>query len=219
MTHAPLPAVRRFGAHPVLADSVFARGVVMDSVLVAAGAALVAIAAQIAVPLYPVPITGQTLAVLLVGSSLGALRGALSMALYAVLGIVGLPIFSDATHGWGVVAGPSGGYIVGFIFAAALTGWVAQRSWDHRFVGALLSFVGGTLVTFAVGLPWLYFALRGFGPSVWQQAMGYPSVFAATIGTGLLPFIIGGALKAAIAAGLIPLAWRAHRRIRRDDVD
>ena len=219
MTDASIARGRRVSTHQVLADSVFARGLLMDTVLIAAGAALVSIAAQIAVPLWPVPITGQTLAVLLVGSALGALRGALSMVLYALLGIAGLPVFSDADHGWATVAGPTGGFIVGFILSAALVGWVAQRSWDRRFVGALLSFVGGTLTTFAVGLPWLYFSLQGFGPSVWQESLGYSSVLAATIGTGLLPFIIGGVVKAVIAAGLIPLAWRAQHRTPRDDAD
>ena len=100
---------------PTLADRLVRRSLATDLVLIAAGAALTAIAAQVAVPLWPVPITGQTLAVLIVGSSLGAVRGMLSMVLYAALGIVGLPVFSDASHGVGVLLGATGGYIVGFI--------------------------------------------------------------------------------------------------------
>ncbi|MDQ1548493.1 MAG: biotin transport system substrate-specific component, partial [Microbacteriaceae bacterium] len=180
---------------PTIADRVFARGIAMDAVLVLAGAALTAIAAQVSVPLWPVPITGQTLAVLLVGSSLGALRGALSMVLYAVLGTIGLPIFSDGSHGFGVIAGPTGGYIIGFIFAAALTGWLAQRAWDHRILGAILSFVAGSLVTFAIGLPWLAFTL---GLNLEQTLAG-----------GLYPFILGGVIKALLAAGIIRLAWHS----------
>ncbi len=183
---------------PTLADRLFARGVVMDIVLVAAGAALTAIAAQVQVPLWPVPTTGQTLAVLLVGSSLGALRGTLSMLLYAVLGMVGLPVFSDAASGMGVILGPTGGYIVGFVFAAAFTGWIAQRSWDRRILRSLLAFAGGTVVTFAIGLPWLAVVL---GLNLQQTLEG-----------GLYPFIIGGVVKAIIAAGVVTLGWRYIER-------
>lgn len=167
----------------------------MDVVLVVSGAALTAIAAQIAIPLWPVPITLQTLAVLLVGSTLGAVRGTLSMILYAALGIVGLPVFSEATSGLGVIRGQTGGYIIGFILSAALVGWIAQRSWDHRFLGAALSFVAGTVVTFAIGLPWLAVSL---GLTLEQTLQG-----------GLYPFIIGGVVKALLAAAIIPLAWRS----------
>jgi biotin transport system substrate-specific component len=178
---------------PTLADRLFTRSIATDTVLVVAGVALTAGLAQVAVPLWPVPITGQTLAVLLVGSSLGALRASLSMVLYAVLGIVGLPIFSDASHGWGVVAGPTGGYIIGFIFAAGLTGWLAQRSWDRRFVGAGLSFLAGSAAVFAFGLPWLAVSL---GLNLEQ-----------TLQAGLYPFIVGGIIKAIIAAAVMSSAW------------
>lgn len=190
---------------PTLADRLFARGVLMDIVLVAAGAALTAIAAQVQVPLWPVPITAQTLAVLLVGSSLGALRGTLSMVLYAVLGMVGLPVFSDASSGMGVILGPTGGYIVGFIFAAAFTGWIAQRSWDRRILRAILAFAGGTVVTFAIGLPWLAVTL---GLDLQQ-----------TLQAGLYPFIVGGAVKTVIAAGVVTFGWRYVEREDRRRAD
>lgn len=190
---------------PTLADRLFARGVVMDIVLVAAGAALTAIAAQVQVPLWPVPITAQTLAVLLVGSSLGALRGTLSMVLYAVLGMVGLPVFSDASSGMGVILGPTGGYIVGFVFAAAFTGWIAQRSWDRRILRAILAFAGGTVVTFAIGLPWLAVTL---GLDLQQTLQG-----------GLYPFIVGGVVKTVIAAGVVTLGWRYVEREDRRRAD
>ncbi len=190
---------------PTLADRLFARGVLMDIVLVAAGAALTAIAAQVQVPLWPVPITAQTLAVLLVGSSLGALRGTLSMVLYALLGMVGLPVFSDASSGMGVILGPTGGYIVGFIFAAAFTGWIAQRSWDRRILRAILAFAGGTVVTFAIGLPWLAVTL---GLDLQQ-----------TLQAGLYPFIVGGAVKTVIAAGVVTFGWRYVEREDRRRAD
>ncbi len=178
---------------PTLVDRLLTRSIATDVVLVAAGAALTAVAAQITVPLWPVPITGQTLAVLIVGSSLGALRGSLSMVLYAVLGIIGLPVFSDQTHGLSIVLGPTGGYIVGFIVSAALTGWLAQRNWDHRILGAITSFAAGTLVTFAIGIPWLAVVLH----------LDVDQALAA----GLYPFIVGGIIKALLAAVFIRLAW------------
>ena len=190
---------------PTLADRFFARGVVMDIVLVAAGAALTAIAAQVQVPLWPVPITAQTLAVLLVGSSLGALRGTLAMVLYAVLGMVGLPVFSDAGSGMGVILGPTGGYIVGFVFAAAFTGWIAQRSWDRRILRSILAFLAGTVVTFLIGLPWLAIVL---GLDLQQ-----------TLQAGLYPFIIGGTVKAIVAAGVVTLGWRYVEREDRRRAD
>ncbi|MCU1413035.1 MAG: biotin transporter BioY [Microbacteriaceae bacterium] len=184
------PAIPRV----TLADRLVSRTLASDLVLVLAGAALTGIMAQLAVPIWPVPITGQTLAVLLVGTSLGALRGAFSMIAYLLLGVAGVPWFSDATHGWAVIAGPTGGYIVGFIAAAALTGLLAQRSWDKRVLGAALSFVAGSVVVFLVGLPWLAVALH--------------LDLAQTLAFGLYPFIIGGIVKAAIGAGLIWGAWR-----------
>lgn len=188
---------------PTIADRIVARGLVTDLVLIAAGAAITAIAAQIAVPLWPVPITGQTLAVLLVGVTLGAVRGALSLALYAVLGIVGLPVFSDASSGWSVIAGPTGGYIIGFVFAAGFAGWLAQREWDRKPLWAFLAFLAGSVLPFAFGLPWLAAALGGYG---------LPNDLASVLNSGLWPFIIGGVIKAAIGAGIISLAWWGIRR-------
>ena len=180
--------------NPTLADRVLPRGLVTDLSLITAGAALTGIAAQIAVPLWPVPITGQTLAVLLVGSSLGALRGVLSMLLYMAAGAVGLPVFSDMSSGWGVIAGPTGGYILGFVAAAGLTGWLAQRSWDRKIVGGLVSFIAGTVVIFVLGMAWL--------------AVSMGLTMELTLQYGLYPFILGGLIKAILAAGLIRLAWR-----------
>ena len=177
---------------PTLADHVFSRSLATDAVLIAAGAGLTAIAAHVVVPLYPVPITGQTAAVLIVGATLGATRGALSMVLYAALGLV-LPVYGEGAHGLAVFLGPTGGYIVGFVAAAALTGYLAQRQWEHRFLGGLAAFVAGTVVTFAVGLPWLAFSL-GLD-------------LAQTLQSGLYPFIIGGLVKAVFAAAAMRLVW------------
>jgi biotin transport system substrate-specific component len=188
----------------VLADRVFGRTLALDVVLVVAGAALTALLAQVAVPLVPVPVTGQTLAVLLVGATLGAARGAISLGLYALLGIVGLPVFSDFGAGLPVVLGPTGGYILGFIASAALVGWLSERAWERQVLKALATFVAGTLVVFAIGLPWLAVALQ--------------LDLAQTLNAGLWPFLVGGAIKAALAAGILPLAWwgadRLDRRLR-----
>lgn len=197
-TLAPTP--RRL----VLADRVFPHSLVMDIALVAGGAALVALLAQVTIPLPLVPITGQTLAVLLVGSTLGRARGALSMVLYALLGLVGLPVFApnaDGSHSQGVavVFGATGGYIVGFILSAILVGWLAELQWDRKFLKALATFAAGTLSVFVIGLPWLAATAH----------LDLPS----TLAFGLYPFLIPGAIKALIAAGLLPLAWFGADRL------
>jgi biotin transport system substrate-specific component len=176
-----------------LADVLIRRRLVTDAILVAAGAALVGVAAQLAIPLWPVPITGQTLAVLLVATSLGAARGVLAMVLYALVGAVGVPWFSDQTSGWHVIIGPTGGYIVGFILAAAVTGWLAERSWDRKILGAVVSFFAGSVAVFVVGLPWLAVSL-GLG-------------IEKTLEFGLYPFILGGVIKALLATAIIRTAW------------
>ena len=177
----------------VLADRVLPRSLAVDVALVVGGAALTAALAQVAIPLWPVPITGQTLAVLLVGSSLGAARGALSMVLYALVGALGAPIFSEASSGTGVLFGATGGYIVGFVLAAAFTGWLAQRHWERGLVRGMLAFVAGSAVVFLVGLPWLQVSLG----LTWPQ----------TLAAGLTPFIVGGVVKAVIAALVLRGAW------------
>jgi biotin transport system substrate-specific component len=194
----------------VLADRVFDRSLLMDAVLVLSGTALVTILAQLAVPLQPVPITGQTLAVLLVGATLGWKRGGLALVLYAALGLAGLPVFApedDGSHVVGATAifGATGGYILGFIPAAILVGWLSERAWDRKILKALATFAAGTLVVFAVGLPWLAVALG--------------TDLATTLQYGLWPFLLGGAIKAAIAAGLLPLGWRLADRVKNSRAD
>ncbi len=211
---APLPSPS------VLADRVLPRSLAMNVVLVVAGAALTTVLAQVTIPLQPVPITGQTLAVLLVGASLGSIRGASALALYAGLALVGLPVTApedDGSHtvGLAVFTGGTGGYIIGFIAAAALVGWLSERRWDRAWLKAAATFLLGTVVTFAFGLPWLYVVLQDLGPAVWRDFMGGQSVLDATLRSGLYPFIIGGLIKTAIASALLPLAWRAADAIDR----
>ena len=201
MSIAATPLVR-----PTLIDRVVTRTWVSDIALVTAGAALVAVLAQVAIPLWPVPVTGQTLAVLLVGAGLGAARGAASLTLYALLGAVGLPIYSDASSGWSVLVGPTGGYIIGFIASAAIVGWAAERSWDRGWYKPIITFIGGSIVVFAFGLPWLAFSLG---------QLGLPNDPQSVLIAGFYPFIIGGLIKAAIAAALLPALWAAAERSQR----
>jgi len=198
---------------PTLIDRVVTRTWVSDIALIVAGTALVAVLAQVAIPLWPVPVTGQTLAVLLVGASLGAVRGAASLTLYAVLGLAGLPIFApqdDGSHltGLAALAAPSFGYIIGFIASAAIVGWAAERSWDRGWFKPIVTFIGGSLVVFAVGLPWLAVALGQFG---------LPNDLQSVLVAGFYPFIIGGLIKAAIAAALLPALWAVAGRSRRSE--
>jgi biotin transport system substrate-specific component len=184
----------------------FSRSIVTDIVLIAAGTALTSILAQIAIPTWPVPITGQTFAVLFVGATLGAIRATLSMVLYLVIGVAGLPVFASHESG-SLFALPAGGFIVGFIFAAALVGWMSQREWDRRWLRTLAAFILGTLVMYAFGLPWLFAELNAYPAAALVKYFGTSDVLAATLRGGLFPFLIGDAIKAVLAAVLLPVVW------------
>ncbi|MFJ3788169.1 biotin transporter BioY [Kitasatospora sp. NPDC090091] len=164
-----------------------------DLALVAGGAALTGLAAQFSVnvPGSPVPVTGQTFAALLVGTALGTRRGVASLGLYLLAGMAGLPWFAEGTSGWSM---PSLGYVLGFVLAAALTGALARRGADRSPVRTAAAMVLGSLAIYAVGVPYLAFALD------------VPLARAAEL--GLYPYLVGDALKAALAAGALPLAWK-----------
>ena len=166
------------------------------------GALLTALFAQIAidVPPSPVPITGQTLAVGLVGASLGARRGAASLALYVLLGLF-LPFYADGESGWNVVWGASGGYLIGFVFAAAFVGWMAENGADRVPLLAFLTFVVGQLIIFVPGLIVLKISVG--------ETWGW------TIHNGFSIFIVGGLVKAALGAIALPGAWALVRRFER----
>lgn len=153
-----------------------------------------ALAAQVAVPLpwTPVPVTAQTLAVLLAGAALGSRRAAAAMLLYLAEGAAGLPVFAGGAAGPLVLAGPTGGYLVGFVPAAFVTGWLVERGWARSVWTAFVAMVAGSLPIFACGLAWL----ARFVPA--------PQLVAA----GLSPFVIGDILKALVGAGALPGAWR-----------
>jgi biotin transport system substrate-specific component len=170
-----------------------------DLALIASGSLVVALAAQVAVPLpfTPVPWTLQPLAVLLVGALLGARRGALALLAYLAEGASGLPVFAGGAFGIAPLLGPSGGYLVGFVAAAGVTGALAERGWDRRFLTTWAAMALGSLTLFAFGLAWL------------SRFTGWPSALAA----GFWPFVPGDLLKQLLAALLLPGAWRLARRI------
>lgn len=191
----------------VLADALVGRrSLVIDTALIVAGAAVVAVFAQLTVPLWPVPVTGQTLAVMIVGTALGARRGAAALLVYLAVGLMGLPVFADFTGGPLAMLKPSFGFVIGFVFTAFVIGWLAERNWDRRFWRALLAFGLATLIPFVFGLPHLAIVLGN---------LGYDNGSAAVLAAGFTPFILGGAVKAVLAATITPLAWLPVRRIDR----
>jgi biotin transport system substrate-specific component len=174
-----------------------------DLVLVVAAVALTAACAQITfyLPGSDVPVTGQTFAVLLSGAALGANRGAAAMLLYVALGTVGLPIFHDGAHGTGVVFGATGGYLFGFLVAGWVVGRLAEARMDRTPVKALPLFVVGSVIVYAIGVPWLAISAH----------MG----LGAAVGDGFTPFIAGDVVKALAAAAVLPAAWSLVSRDRR----
>jgi biotin transport system substrate-specific component len=203
--------------HRVLADLLVparsrALALAADAALILAGTALVVLSAQLTIPFWPVPLTAQTFAVLVVGTALGPVRGALALALYLVIGVAGLPVFADGASG-SLFAMTSGGYIVGFIVAAALTGWLARRAWDRRILGMFVTFLAGSVTIYVFGLTWLYFSLQNLGPAVWHDAMQFETLLGATFGAGLFPFLLGDVVKAIVAALLVPLVWAGVRAV------
>ncbi len=184
---------------PTLLDRTFPRldHRLRDGLLILTGSLLVALLAQVKIPLpfTPVPITGQTFAVLLVGGALGSRRGVASLLVYLAAGAVGLPVFAGGAAGALVLVGPTGGYLIGFIAAAYLVGRLAERGLDRRFFTALAVFLAGEVVIYLFGLPWLsvYVGVR--------QALA----------DGLFPFLIGDAIKLLAAALALPTAWKLAR--------
>ncbi len=163
--------------------------------LVVAGALFIYLTSQIVIPIpgNPVPITGQTFGVLLVGGALGLRRGLVAVALYVLLGVVGLPFFAEGKGGLSVIWGASGGYLIGFVVAGAVVGRLAELGWDRRIGGAVGAMIAGSVVIYAIALPWLKVVT---GSTVEQ-----------TIDIGLLPFVVGDTLKILLAAVLFPAAW------------
>jgi len=194
----------------VLAPRALRRGrlqsLALDGGLILLGSLFVALTARVTLwlPFTPVPITGQTFGVLLVGALLGPWRGGLALVAYLVEGLLGLPVFAGGTSAWSpsplgvpVIIGPTAGYIFGFVPAAFLVGLSAGRGWDRSFWPAALAMAVGEAAIYAFGLPWLALYV---GPG-------------AAVTLGLLPFIPGDTLKLLLAAALLPAGWRILRAL------
>ncbi len=186
-------------AAPLTLADLLPRSRMRTVALVVGFALLTALAARITffLPWTPVPVSGQTFAVLLAGATLGWQAGASSQLLYVVLGAIGLPFYADGASGWDVVTGPSGGYLVGFVVAAALVGRLAERRQDRTLLTSVPAMLAGTAVIYLFGVTWLAHVL---------------DVGAATaVEKGLAPFVIGDAVKLVAAGALLPGAWRLAR--------
>ena len=164
--------------------------------LILAGTLLIALAAQLRfyLPNNPlIPVTGQTFAVLLVGGALGFRRGIASTVLYLLLGLIGLPVYSGGSHGLEVILGGRGGYVVGFILAAAIVGRLAELGWDRNLLGSVGAMLLGSAAIYAIGVPWLALAAK--------------LPLDTAVATGMTPFLVGDVLKLALAAVAFPAAW------------
>ncbi len=165
--------------------------------LVLLGSLVIALLAQVRVvlPFSAVPLTGQTLGVLLVAAALGRKRGVACLLTYLAEGVLGLPVFAGGAAGFAYLSGVTGGYLLGFVVAAAVVGWLAERGWDRRWYGVAAMFALGMMVIYTFGVAYLstFVGLR--------QALL----------VGVLPFLGVDVLKAAVAAALLPLAWKLTR--------
>lgn len=193
---------------PTLADRFFERGLASDGFLILTATAATALLAQVALPLWPVPSTGQTLGVLLAGAALGAVRGAASMVLYLALAAAGLPVLAGGASGAQHLVGPTAGYLFAFVAAAALVGWVAQSSWSRSVLRSFVSFLAASILILIVGVAWLHLAS---GVDAADALIG-----------GALVLAPGTVLKAVAATAVMALGWwaveRDDRRRAKDDL-
>jgi biotin transport system substrate-specific component len=176
------------------------RAFIYDLALIVGGSLLIAASAQIKVwlPFSPVPVTGQTFAVLLTGTVLGCRRGVLCIVLYLVQGLAGLPVFAaGVAAGPAVLFGPTGGYLAGFIPAAAVTGLLAEKGWDRKFATTIAAMSFGNLSIYAFGIAWLCI-LTGVNKD--------------TLTIGLYPFIVGDIFKIVLASVLLPTVWKIVKK-------
>lgn len=187
-------------SYPTLAGALWpeskASPILRNATLAVLGSALMWLSAKVQVPLYPVPITMQTLVVLVLGIAYGPRLGAATMILYLLEGAVGLPVFAGGWSeggGFHLLYGPTGGYLAGFVVAAAVCGRLAQMGWDRAIVTAAAAMIIGNLIIYAMGLAWL------------TAQIGFDNA----IKFGLVPFLFGDALKIALGTCALPVAWRS----------
>lgn len=165
------------------------------AILILSGVVLLAVSSKVQVPFWPVPMTLQTLAVLMIGATYGVRLAASSLIAYLVAGAVGLPVFASGA-GPAYMAGPTGGYLAGFLIAAVILGWLADRGYGHTILSALAMFAIGEVAIFALGTGWL------------SSLLGVEKAVSA----GLLPFIPAEILKVALATAILSLAWKQAKR-------
>ena len=195
-------AVRTPTLYESLLDSLItpsaATSALTKATLVVFGSLLLAASAQFKIPLYPVPVTGQTLVVLLIGMTYGPRLGGITMAAYLFEGALGLPVFAGGAAGAAVLMGPTGGYLFGFLLAGVAMGFLAERGMGRTVVSTIAAMVIGNCVIYLCGALWL------------ANFIGFGQALAA----GVLPFLYGDALKLVVAAGLMPLAWRVVTSVK-----
>jgi len=183
---------------PTLAQTLWhgENAIFRNFLLAAIGSLALIVSAKIQIPFYPVPITMQTFVVLVIGMTYGWRLGAATVLLYLAEGAIGLPVFSgtpDRGLGLAYMAGPTGGYLLGFVVSAATVGWLAGKGWDRNVFTALGAMVFGTAIIFAFGVFWLGLVLG------WDKPI---------LQLGLYPFLLGAAFKIVLAAAVLPLAWK-----------
>ena len=198
MASRAVQTTRKPTLNPTLIERILPRAerrtMVGAALRVVAGVAFLAALAQVRIPFVPVPVTGQTLGVLLLGTAYGLGLGTLTTAAYVALGTLGLPLFTGWQGGVAHLMGPTGGYLIGFVLASALLGWLAGRGWDRSYpltIGAMLL---AEVAIYVPGLVWLHTVLA----AGWGE----------TLALGLVPFLLGDAVKMLVAVGLLPTAWR-----------
>ncbi len=178
-----------------------------DAAMVLGGSVFIALCTQIAYG-QPVPVTGQTFAVLLVGALLGPRRGALSVLAYIAEGLMGLPVFAQGKAGVAAMAGPTGGYLVGFVAAAYAVGMLARMGWDRRPITMALAMIVGDIILYCFGLAWLFCLAHMFGKPL----------SAGVLAVGLYPFLLGDLIKIALAVAILPGAWKIFRCFGIDNI-
>jgi biotin transport system substrate-specific component len=191
---------------PTLIDALW-RGdgtsrLVRNIVLILAGTALMAISAKINVPMWPVPMTMQTFAVLVIAMAYGWKLGGATLLTYLAQGALGLPVFAGPSAGFVYFMGPTTGYLVGFLVAAVAVGWLAEQGWDRSVVRTFAANTIGTAIIFVLGVCWL----AGF--LAVTNGTGTVAAVAAAFTSGMLPFLVGALAKIALAAAVLPGVWR-----------
>jgi biotin transport system substrate-specific component len=186
--------------HTTLVNSLWEdKSILRNLLLVVAGSVLLIVSAKIKIPFYPVPLSMQTFVVLMIGMVYGWKLGAATVLLYLIEGAFGLPVFSGTPErgiGIAYMVGPTGGYLLGFLFAAALAGWLAERGWGHNFLSTFGAMVLGNLIIYSLGLLWLGTVIG------WDKPV---------LAYGLTPFVLGDLLKIVAATLLLPLAWEKFK--------